>query len=86
MNKQAFNYLQERIRDVMWTPIEGRKDSPKIAALRARLIEHDERVRQEVGERIDVRKAAVQAAKEVLFAGDYAKAVEAVKRLESFEF
>ena len=86
MNIQAFKYLQERIKNVSWGPLKQKKEPAKIAALRARLAEWDKQKHDELDERIEIRKQAVQVVKEVLFTGDYEKALEAVKRLESITF
>lgn len=86
MTPQAFKFLEQRVRDIRWNDLPKRKEPAHIRTLRAKLRIYEMKVAKGDASRRLARDRALNAAKEVLFAGDYEAALAAIKKVESMSF
>ena len=86
MTKEQQKFLFERLHTVTWGALPAPKDPPGIQKLRAALNRYDAKVSRVMKERIDRRSAAGKTVREIIFAGDYNKALAAVKAFEQQVF
>ena len=86
MNAHAHKFLIERLNDLKWSKISLPKDPPEIRALRRKLYQHDHKVRAVMKARERRFLAGYATVGEMVFAGDYEKALAALKRFEQQTF
>lgn len=86
MNRQATQFLSERVSKVKWRDIESAAEPSSIKAAR-RLIQQYEQARaKELSARRDKCAAESTKVRELIYAGEYEAALQAVIKLEAMKF